>query len=66
MRVEVQYRLFDLVEDRYIDKGYDHFTVITVQYNEDERQFFESVKKELSRTINKPIESFKVLGYEKL
>lgn len=66
MRLKVNYLLFDRVGERVVPKGHESISIIDVEYNEDETQFYKSVQQELSRTIGRPSTDFKVLGYGEL
>lgn len=66
MRLEVKYRLFHRVDERYIPETHDSYSIIDVDEVEDETEMHNRVKKELSRKLGRPSTDFKILGYSDL
>jgi hypothetical protein len=66
MRLEVKYRLFNRVGERYVPEAHDSYSVIYVEEVEDEAEKYNRIKKELSREIGRPSSDFKILGYSEL
>ncbi|MGG3919931.1 hypothetical protein ABEV38_19300 [Parageobacillus thermoglucosidasius] len=66
MRLEVKYRLFHRVGERYVPEPHDSYSIIDVEEVEDETEMHSRIKKELSREIGRPSSDFKILGYSEL
>lgn len=63
MRLEVKYKLFHRVGESYVPNKYDSYTIIDIDYTEDENELYNFVKTELARTIGRSTTEFKIIGY---
>jgi hypothetical protein len=66
MRLEIQYRLFNLVDERYRPENYDRYTVVQLNDLEDKTKLYYLIKMELSRSVGRSPNDFDVLSYKEV
>ncbi|PEJ32287.1 hypothetical protein CN689_14250 [Peribacillus butanolivorans] len=66
MNLRVQYRLFIHVNERLIPEDYDRYEILNVRedIDPDDTKDYLELKEKLGKSINRPVNEFKIKNFE--